>query len=304
MNLDHLTVFLDLAETLNYRKTAERQNISQPAVSQSIKSVEREIGIKLFNRSRRGVKLTASGRVFYADLKPLMNSYYKSVQEARNRANQNAFSLTLGFTDTPYEKNFLPDLVSRFHRTYPKIKIYFQSYDHNLLKRQLYSQDCDLILATRDDFKDLAAIKYVPLLKSTFIAEIPNNNKLANKSSLHLGDFDYNKIILMDNNWCPPEQYKIQEEIRKSNWHLDISYVNNVSVSDLMVHCDLGITVMPAFISGRSDERVKKIPIVSDADLNYGLVRLKGNNSKAVLSFIHMAQSYFKVKEVRENRFN
>lgn len=301
MNLDHLTVFLDLAETLNYRKTAARQNISQPAVSQSIKSVEREIGIQLFDRSRRGVKLTASGKVFYADLKPLMNSYYKSVQEARNRANQNAFSLTLGFTDTPYEKHFLPNLVSQFHRKYPKIKIYFQSYDHNLLKRQVYNRDCDLIFATKDDFKDMAAIKYIPLLQSTFVAEIPIGNKLANKSSLNLGDFDYNKIILMDNNWCPPEQYKIQEEIRKSNWHLDISYVNNVSVADLMANCALGITVMPAFISGRSDERVKTIPIMSDADLNYGLVRLKENNSKAVLSFIQMAQSYFKTIKIGED---
>ena len=65
MNLDHLKVFIDLAETLNFRKAAEREHISQPAVSQAIKSIENEIGVKLFKRSRSGVTITKDGEVFF-----------------------------------------------------------------------------------------------------------------------------------------------------------------------------------------------------------------------------------------------
>ena len=51
MNLDHLEIFIDLAETLNFRKTAYRKNISQPAVSQAISSIENEIGVHLMKTS-------------------------------------------------------------------------------------------------------------------------------------------------------------------------------------------------------------------------------------------------------------
>lgn len=98
MNIDHLSIFVDLAETLNFRKTAYHKNISQPAVSQAINSIENEIGVKLFNRSRSGVTITSKGKVFYEDIKPLLNTYYKSVQEVQQIDNIKTL-LTIGMTN-------------------------------------------------------------------------------------------------------------------------------------------------------------------------------------------------------------
>ena len=88
MNLEHLEVFVNLAETLNFSRTAIEMNLSQSAVSQIISSMENELGFLLFKRSRKQVHLTESGKEFYYSIKPLLSVYDKSVQKAKSAADK------------------------------------------------------------------------------------------------------------------------------------------------------------------------------------------------------------------------
>ncbi len=84
MDLRQLEVFINLAESLNYSKTAENLHLSQPAVSRIIQRIEGEVGVTLFYRSHREVQLTKNGKLFYDDSKSLINSYNKALQRTRN----------------------------------------------------------------------------------------------------------------------------------------------------------------------------------------------------------------------------
>jgi DNA-binding transcriptional LysR family regulator len=77
MYLEHLTTFVNLAETLNFSKTAVNLNISQSSVSQAIASIEKQLGVTLFYRSRKAVSLTPAGQEFYDRVKPWLNEYNK-----------------------------------------------------------------------------------------------------------------------------------------------------------------------------------------------------------------------------------
>ena len=72
MNMDHLKIFTDLAESLSYTQTAINIHLTQPAVSQAIKSLEKEIGIQLLNRNQHSVSLTAAGTIFLQEIEPLL----------------------------------------------------------------------------------------------------------------------------------------------------------------------------------------------------------------------------------------
>ncbi|MNL65286.1 Hca operon transcriptional activator [compost metagenome] len=72
MNIQQLKCFVSLAETLNFSKTAEKLNLTQPAVSHNIKSLENELGILLFVRNKRTVNLTLAGNSFYEDMEGLL----------------------------------------------------------------------------------------------------------------------------------------------------------------------------------------------------------------------------------------
>ena len=66
MELRWLTAFVTVAEELNYRRAAERLHVAQPAISQQIMNLEKDLGVKLFDRNNRSVQLTDSGDAFLA----------------------------------------------------------------------------------------------------------------------------------------------------------------------------------------------------------------------------------------------
>lgn len=284
MNIDHLSIFVDLAETLNFRKTAYRKNVSQPAVSQAINSIENEIGVKFFNRSRSGVTITSKGKVFYDNIKPLLNTYYKSVQEVQQIDNIKPL-LTIGMTNSPFESIFIPKLIREFQSKYPNEKIFLQNYDHTQLKRQLVNGDCDLILTTQDDIADLKVAQYQELIKGHFCALIPKNNKLSNMDSIDPEDLKNQSLILLDNNWCPPEQLRLQEIIRKQNSSKNISYVNNVDTANIMCKSALGITIGPSFILGKENAFVRPVPLEYRVKLSYGTASLNSNHKIQIKDF-------------------
>ncbi|WP_260265310.1 LysR family transcriptional regulator [Lactobacillus delbrueckii] len=88
MDLRQLEVFINLAESLNYSKTAENLHVSQPAVSRIIQRIEGEVSATLFYRNHREVQLTKNGKLFYDDSKSLINSYNKALQRTRNSFNR------------------------------------------------------------------------------------------------------------------------------------------------------------------------------------------------------------------------
>lgn len=284
MNLDHLEIFIDLAETLNFRKTAYRKNISQPAVSQAISSIENEIGVHLFKRSRSGVELLAKGKILYENIKPLINTYYKSIQEVRQSNGEDTL-ITIGLTNSPYEQNFLPELLPKFQSAHPQTKIFLQNYDHLQLKRQLINGDCDLILTTKDDITDIKNVEFNEVITGRFFAEIPKKNILSKRKVLSSSDLNRQSVILLDNNWCPPEQLRLQEIIRKGNLSNQISYVNNVNTANIMSESGLGITIGPDFIFGTKNKYVSSVPFDYDVKLAYGAAHLKDNKKSIVKEF-------------------
>ncbi|MEO1768718.1 LysR family transcriptional regulator [Candidatus Enterococcus ferrettii] len=116
MQIEHLRTFVDLAETLNFRQTSENMNLTQPAVTQIIKSLEVQINVELFNRTKQRVRLTQAGIVFYNDTKLLLKKFDSSVEQVKEIAQQANHTFTIGFSGTAFEMNILPKIISKFKK--------------------------------------------------------------------------------------------------------------------------------------------------------------------------------------------
>lgn len=123
VNLELYRVFYTVAKCGSLTKAAEELYISQPAVSQSIKQLENQLGISLFNRTHRGMELSAQGgKVIFAEVERALELLY----EAENRLAQIKSSATgtirIGASDTIFEY-FLADKIVDFHERFPAVKI-------------------------------------------------------------------------------------------------------------------------------------------------------------------------------------
>ena len=120
-DLNLLRVFYHVAKTEQISKAAEILNVSQPAISQQIKSLEDQIGFKLFSRSKKGVKLTQEAEEIFAYCKNIFAQVESINHTLQNISSLDTGTLRIGASDTIC-KYYLIDKLKNFEELYPKIR--------------------------------------------------------------------------------------------------------------------------------------------------------------------------------------
>lgn len=115
-----LVVFRAVAEQLSFRKAAEQLYLTQPAVSQQIKALEEDLGIRLLDRSGTHAKLTAAGEVLLAHARRSRDILLAAAHEVSSLSGSFAGQLTLG-ASTTIAQYVLPHLLSEFCREHPRV---------------------------------------------------------------------------------------------------------------------------------------------------------------------------------------
>ncbi|MBQ9728294.1 MAG: LysR family transcriptional regulator [Clostridia bacterium] len=144
VNLDLYRVFYTVAKCGSLTKAAEELYISQPAVSQSIKQLENQLGISLFNRTHRGMELSAQGgKAIFKKVERALGL----LSEAEDYLSQMKMSavgtIRIGASDTIFEY-FLADKIVQFHEKFPAVKIdLIADFTPNIIEK-LKADKCDV----------------------------------------------------------------------------------------------------------------------------------------------------------------
>lgn len=124
MNIDFelYRIFYVVANNSNITKASEELNISQPAISKSIKNLEEQLGGQLFVRTKRGVVLTEEGKEFYNYIKQAIEYINNAENKFTDLINLEAGCIKIGISTT-LTKEFLLPYLEKFHLLYPKVDI-------------------------------------------------------------------------------------------------------------------------------------------------------------------------------------
>jgi len=123
MELRHLRYFVGVGEEQHYGRAAERLRIAQPGLSKQIQDLEKELGFALFDRLRRGVKLSAAGKLFLADARRILQQVDEAKLRAERVAHGKAGTLRVGFVETLSWHGVVPDSFRRFRRRQPDVEL-------------------------------------------------------------------------------------------------------------------------------------------------------------------------------------
>lgn len=281
MNTDKIKIFLDLAESLNFSRTAQNMNITQSAVSQSISSLERYLNTKLFYRSRKEVNLTPAGQLFYQGMQPVITQFNKAVTHAREVAQSVNTLLTIGFSGSGYDRYAINQLINEYRKVRPEVKIFLENYDHRTMVARLKQGFCDVILTRPESIDSGITLTYEKLLEGRFYAVRSKNYCYMGNSPVTLKDLSKERLIFLDNSWCLPKQNSLQNALSRDLASLDYAVANNMADYIQMISAGLGIGICADFVVDPSDDQLELFPLEKEVTDEIGMVTLKDRKSPA-----------------------
>jgi DNA-binding transcriptional LysR family regulator len=193
MELRHLRHFVAVAEELNFHMAAQRLNMAQPPLSQSIRRLEDSLGVQLLDRSRRGVALTLAGIAFVSEARSAIRHADLARKLARREAEKTP-EVRISFIASAMYR-LLPQLLARFHENASQVAVHLSERPSPLQVAPILSGDCDVAFVSNYT-KGIEECESLLVERTVLAAAIPANWPLASRKSVTLADLAEHSFIL------------------------------------------------------------------------------------------------------------
>lgn len=197
MNIDHLRYFQKLAETGHFSKAAKELCITQPALSNSIRKMEKSLGFTLFESSNdpnRSVKLTVYGAEFARHIDAALKEFDKALNVAGPRALENAPVIRLGSVAS-VRRSFLPNLLSSFVTAHGSIINFDLMEERSTFNCSKAVLEGSIDMAICGQLPEEEELGFVPVLMQNAAVVVNPKMPLANQKSVSLSDLKNYPVI-------------------------------------------------------------------------------------------------------------
>ena len=241
----HLWLFLAVAEEQNFGRAAKRLGMSQPPLSEQIQVLEQALKVKLFERSRRGAKLTPVGVAILPAVRKFAEQLERlelAVDEAL--AGQSGM-LTIGAISTAMF-DVLPGLIEGLKEDYPHLTVSVREIDSVEAVPALEAGDIDLAFARLDgDLGD--SIQSLPQLEDRLMLALPSDHPLAARTRISLASLSNEPLVMFSRKVSPVYFDNLIATCRASGFSPRVLHeVRSVASQIAFVSYGQGIALVPA----------------------------------------------------------
>lgn len=236
MNLMHLRYFCKLAEIENYTVAAAELYISQPGLSGAIISIEKELGLKLFEKSGRNIKLTKYGSEFYKYINEALRVLDKGVSVMHEYSGKLTGKIEIGAIPT-IQTTFLPQVLSDFKEKCENIEVKVYEGHTKQIVENLEESLYDVGFCSYD--VNNAELDAIPVLNQKVVAIMNSNHPLADCEELSFEDILKYRIYTYSMTQLIGKQFRdlLAEQKYEIDWkkvHFD--YPNELLIAGLLSH--------------------------------------------------------------------
>ncbi|HST38202.1 MAG TPA: LysR substrate-binding domain-containing protein [Conexibacter sp.] len=255
MELRQLRYLVALADERHFTRAAARCHVAQPALSQQIGKLERELGLALFDRTTRSVTLTEAGALLCVRARRVLAELDDAAEELQQLSGLLAGRVTIGLTTTPGPLH-LPRLIAGFHARHPQVELVVREGLSALLAEQLRGDALDLaflsLVAPDDDVRGLELTEFA---REPLVVALPPDHRFAGRRRLTIADLRAEELVAF------PAGATIREAVRRAA--LDAGFeprvafeTSEVARARAFVAEGLGVAVLP-----RSDAAAPGPPV-------------------------------------------
>ena len=266
MELRRLRYFVAVAEHLSFRRAAEALRTAQPSLSQQIRALEAELGVQLFERTKRRVRLTNAGAEFLAGVHQVIDDLESVAQRTREAQEGRRGRLAVG-TNGMAMIDHLPRVVRAFRAVYPDVDVQLTILRGPDLVEALHDRRFELAFTTDDRPDDLLETRQLWTLPQRVV--LPSDHPLAGKPAIALRELGDLMLITHPRRGGWGGNNRVMALCREQRF-VPKATKEVPAVADLehligLVACGFGFTVLPAPFEHLASPAVVFKPIAGPA---------------------------------------
>lgn len=258
VNYDYYRVFYYVAEFGNITQAADYLMYNQPNVTRTVRNLEKELGCVLFNRSNRGVSLTAAGQRLYAHIKIAVSHIEAAEGELESEKQLNSGNVFIGTTEIALQCFLLP-ILNQYRKRFPNIKINLTNYTTKQAVKALHDGIVDFSVVTSPT-GDITGLKSTGLKAVNEIAVCGDYFKKLHNNVHSITQLNDYPLITLDKSTVT---YEVYRELFYSNG-IEFSPAIEAATADQilpMVKNNLGIGFIAEELVAQNGNGVYKIKI-------------------------------------------
>ncbi len=288
MEISRCKALIECGERGSISAAAEALGYTPSAVSQLISALEKELGLKLLNRSPKGVKLTAEGEAII----PAIRQYLIREEEIYRVADELKGVVTGKITVAVYPSvatTWLPEIVRNFKADYPGVQIEIRESIKENMMELLEQNKADIgILA----YSEPMPFEFIPLADENVIAVIPENHPLAGEKSFPIAECENYDFVM--GSWG--KEKEVQDILDKFEIKPNIKYTTyDTPATVALVRMGLGISFVNELSARHWNEEIIKLPLDPPQHTTFGVaIPSKDNMTNVTKKFLAAVVNYFK----------
>jgi len=286
MEFNKYTIFLEVAKQQNLSKAAQALGYTQSGISHTLKRMEKDMGLTLFDRNKKGAFLTNEGRELLPYITQLVQCQESLDQVIHSMHDLHQGSLTIG-TYSSISRRWLPHIIQKYKIDFPSIHIDFKEGGNRDILQWLTDGEADMGFLSNCPRK---GFDWIPLATDPLMAVLPADYSFPDPVSygdikaFPLSEFNKKTFIIS----APGIDVDIHETLKKHSIRPDIQYSAKDDFTIIsMVACHLGISILPKLVLENYDAPVITLPLDPFAKRDLGIaLPKKSTASPAALKFI------------------
>ena len=289
MELRPLRYFVVLAEELHFGRAAERLGIAQPALSQQIQRLEQELGLSLFERTRRRVRLTLPGTRFLEGARTTLAEANLAVRAAQQAARGETGNLAVGFVTSALYGVF-PDVIRLFRQRYPDIHLVLNEMPIVRQTEELLSGRIQVSFLRRP--LDEQGLIVRTISKEPWVVALPQAHRLAKARHITLRSLSKDQFILFPRELAPSLYDQVISMYLEAGFSPRIALEAQMQAIVSLVAAGIGVALVPSSLENLRRKGLVYRPLAGSAPKAELAVAWQKENSSAILqSFLGVVRT-------------
>jgi DNA-binding transcriptional LysR family regulator len=294
MNTFQLSCFLSVANHLSFAKAAQEMNISQPAITHQIKSLEEELNVRLFHRSTRVVELTLEGQAFLSDAKSMVSIAQRAKLRFQNPEERPITLFSLGGSSAHHLACLAPSLQT-FSASIENLHPRLVTAPQDQLLHMLENDSLDVVFGIRMETPSRSQLSYREVCTCPLVCAVLPASPLAEETVISMEQLRQERLILWDALGLCPKAAEVQLKLAEGRDPSDLHFTSSADAAVVLAQSGFGIALLPEVLVEQADGLVIR-PLSEEAEISLGLFYQEHPGDQLARQFAAIAKRQFNEK--------